>query len=173
MGIQELDLLWPGSRSIHGSRKQKKQPGGSEREDSQRRKWKEWREKSRRKSTETYKGHKGKRQRGSQEDRETQWPRRTQREKIRTQSPSHVLQRMHGNWRGFGNTHKTTAPGTARFLLNCPQGRIPPSFAQHLFLELNWLINWAKILPDTGPFFFSINLIKKLAKGRSEPDGRQ
>lgn len=42
-----------------------------------------------------------------------------------------------GDWRGFGNSHETMVPETARFLLNCPQGRIPPSYAQDLFTELN------------------------------------
>ena len=37
---------------------------------------------------------------------------------------------------GGGDHHKTAAQDTG-FLLNCPQGRIPPSFAQDLSLELN------------------------------------
>ena len=55
-------------------------------------------------------------------------------EKIRTESKSCLAA---GNWRGFENSHRTIDPGTARFLLNCPQGRIPPSQAQDIFIELN------------------------------------
>lgn len=69
------------------------------------------------------------------EEMQTQGWSKTQRgRKMNTESKSRLAA---GNWGGRGGDHHKTAAQDTGFLLNCPQGRIPPSFAQDLSLELN------------------------------------
>lgn len=91
------------------------------------------------KSTETYyKGHVGKRQRGNQKKqcgRSTDPETEKDTEGTNYAGPSAHLAAHSGTGLGFG--HGTMCPSTARSLLNCSQGRTPPSLAQDLFFELN------------------------------------
>lgn len=95
----------------------------------------------------------GKRQRGNQKKqcgRSTDPETEKDTEGTNYAGPSAHLAAHSGTGLGFG--HGTMCPSTARSLLNCSQGRTPPSLAQDLFFELNWFTDQrSEILPSKGP----------------------